>query len=161
MCLALRGPARALARIWSGTRASLQAGLDYYVRAFSAFGGQDNRWGDYSGIALDPTDDDVFWVFNEFADFRGTAFGGEDGRWGTAWGSVTLVYPPAGFRLLTPVTYDNISAGDRIEIGVAAFSMDQVTAATVTLAEPGNGWIVESAAANASLFSGTSSNTDF
>src|SRR5207248_3034381 len=25
------------------------------------------RWGDYSGIAIDPTDDQSFWVFNEHA----------------------------------------------------------------------------------------------
>ncbi|MEM9645150.1 MAG: hypothetical protein AAF989_09155, partial [Planctomycetota bacterium] len=26
-----------------------------------------NRWGDYSGLAIDPSDDATFWVFNEFA----------------------------------------------------------------------------------------------
>lgn len=54
------------------------------------FGGPRNRWGDYSGIALDPSNDDKFWVFNEFADTQGSAGvgsqGPEDGRWGTVWG---------------------------------------------------------------------------
>jgi hypothetical protein len=53
------------------------------------FGGERNRWGDYSGISVDPTNDKFFWVFNEFADTPGSptdgAFGFEDGRWGTAW----------------------------------------------------------------------------
>ncbi|RMF56368.1 MAG: T9SS C-terminal target domain-containing protein, partial [Calditrichaeota bacterium] len=61
---------------------TVHAGEDSYVRTF---GGSRNRWGDYSGIAVDP-DNDKFWVFNEFADTRGTPTGGgEDGRWGTAW----------------------------------------------------------------------------
>ena len=135
--------------------ATVQAGLDYYVRTF---GGPSNRWGDYSGISLDPTDDNVFWVFNEFADLRGAASIGEEGWWGTAWASVTLVRPPVGFRLLPPVAYENISAGDRIDIGVAAFDMDQVSGATIALANPVGGWTVQSATANASLFSGISSN---
>ncbi len=63
---------------------TIKAGEDFYIRTF---GGTRNRWGDYSGIAVDPTNDDFFWVFNEFADQRGSPTGpGEDGRWGTAWG---------------------------------------------------------------------------
>jgi hypothetical protein len=61
---------------------TVMAGLDSYVRTF---GGDRNRWGDYSGISVDPTNENFVWVFNQFADMRGTAFGGEDGRWGTAW----------------------------------------------------------------------------
>jgi hypothetical protein len=65
---------------------TLRAGVDYYYRAF---GGSRNRWGDYSGMSVDPSDDLTFWVFNEYAITRGTPSGGEDGRWGTAWGSFT------------------------------------------------------------------------
>ena len=64
----------------------VKAGEDFYFRRF---GGANNRWGDYSGIAIDPSNDDFAWVFNEFADQRGTilpAFPDQDGRWGTAWG---------------------------------------------------------------------------
>lgn len=61
---------------------TVQAGLDYYIRTF---GTGRNRWGDYSGIATDPTDYRFFWAFNEYADTRGTLISGEDGRWGTAW----------------------------------------------------------------------------
>ena len=60
---------------------TVHAGEDFYVRTF---GGPKNRWGDYSGISLDPAADDLFWVCNQFADTRGTIISGEDGRWGTA-----------------------------------------------------------------------------
>jgi hypothetical protein len=66
---------------------TLAAGLDFYVRTF---GGPRNRWGDYSGISIDPSDGETFWVFNEYALERGTALGGEDGRWGTRFGSFTF-----------------------------------------------------------------------
>ncbi len=61
----------------------LRAGLDYYVRTF---GGPRNRWGDYSGACIDPSDGS-FWIFNEYAMTRGTMIGVEDGRWKTAWGN--------------------------------------------------------------------------
>lgn len=63
----------------------LRAGLDFYVRTF----GGTNRWGDYSGMAVDP-ETDCFWVYNEYALTRGTPTlpGPEDGRWGTAYGLV-------------------------------------------------------------------------
>ena len=64
------------------------AGQDFYIRTF---GGGRNRWGDYSGIAVDPTDDMTFCAFNEYALTRGTLIGGEDGRWGTRWGCFTFV----------------------------------------------------------------------
>ncbi len=67
--------------------AALAAGRDYYNRAFN---GTLNRWGDYSGIALDPTGEATFWVYNEYALTRGTVllqYPGQDGRWGTRWGS--------------------------------------------------------------------------
>lgn len=61
----------------------VKAGVDSYLRTF---GGTRNRWGDYSGISIDPSNDDFAWVFNQFADLRGTpTSGGEDGRWGTYW----------------------------------------------------------------------------
>lgn len=65
--------------------ALIKAGEACYFRMF---GGTRNRWGDYSGIALDPSDGKFFWAFNEFADTRGTPTnsGTQDGRWGTAWG---------------------------------------------------------------------------
>jgi hypothetical protein len=69
---------------------TVKAGVDFYIRTF---GGPRNRWGDYSGMALDPTNDGVFWTFNEYAKARGTVLSGEDGRWGTAWGSCSFTAP--------------------------------------------------------------------
>lgn len=63
-------------------------GVDYYVRTF---GGTRNRWGDYSGISLDPSESSTFWVFNVYALARGTVFGEEDGRWGTRWGKFSFI----------------------------------------------------------------------
>ena len=71
---------------------TLRAGLDYYERTF---GGPLNRWGDYSGIWLDPSDDKTFCVYNEYALVRGTPLGGEEGRWGTAWGCFIWPGPTA------------------------------------------------------------------
>lgn len=89
----------------SGT---LAAGTDYYYRAF---GGTRNRWGDYSGIALDPADEAKFWVFNQYAMTRGTVLGPyptEDGRWSTRFGSFT--FNTAGFDFGDlPSTYNVIT----------------------------------------------------
>jgi len=65
---------------------TVKAGEAPYKRFF---GGTRNRWGDYSGISVDPSNEDFFWVNNEFADEPGNptvgSQGPEDGRWGTAW----------------------------------------------------------------------------
>ena len=39
---------------------------------------------------MDPKEDTKFWIFNEFADTRGTPTHGgtQDGRWGTAWARI-------------------------------------------------------------------------
>jgi hypothetical protein len=63
---------------------TLMAGADWYYRVFS---GTRNRWGDYSGISLDPNDEATFWVFNQYAMTRGTLLSGQDGRWATQYGS--------------------------------------------------------------------------
>jgi len=65
-------------------------GQDFYLRTF---GSGQNRWGDYSGIAVDPLDDMTFCAFNKYAITRGTIISasGEDGRWGTRWGCFTFV----------------------------------------------------------------------
>jgi hypothetical protein len=80
----------------------VRAGRDYYVRTLDGPPCDPtpahNLWGDYSAISVDPANDDAFWVFNEFADLRGSPSTGgcngrpdpEDGRWGTAWSRVGL-----------------------------------------------------------------------
>lgn len=67
--------------------AALAPGVDTYKRYMS---GANNRWGDYSGIALCPVAERVFWIYNQYAGPRGSAGtgtqGAEDGRWRTRLG---------------------------------------------------------------------------
>jgi flagellar hook capping protein FlgD len=78
----------------------VHAGQDFYVRMFG--GDTENRWGDFSGIGVDPFDDRIFWVFNQYAWTRGTTgVGTGDGRWKTAWRAtaascVNVGCPPGG-----------------------------------------------------------------
>lgn len=83
---------------------TLRNGLDFYVRTF---GGGSNRWGDYSGAAVDPIDQ-CFWIYNEYASLRGTPTGPpiEDGRWATAYG---LHCPCEETYTLTPGQWKQIS----------------------------------------------------
>ncbi len=59
-----------------------------YIRTF---GGDRNRWGDYSGTVVDPEDDTTFWVYNEYAQVPGSPVtDGENGLWGTAWAAFSF-----------------------------------------------------------------------
>lgn len=81
---------------------TVAAGRDHYVRTFDAppcdATPARNLWGDCSGISVDPANERGFFVFNQFADLRGSPSAGgchgrpdpEDGRWGTAWALVGL-----------------------------------------------------------------------
>jgi hypothetical protein len=62
----------------------LRAGEGYYFRDF---GGGDNRWGDYSGAAVDLATDCV-WVYNQYSLPPAANNIGGTGRWGTAGGRV-------------------------------------------------------------------------
>ena len=57
-------------------------GLDNYQ---ITDGGGRNRWGDYSGLAIDPSDDATFWAFNEYASISNT--------WATQFASFQLQQP--------------------------------------------------------------------
>lgn len=57
-----------------------------------------NRWGDYSGIGLDPTDETSIWTHTEFAAGRN--------KWGT-WVARTVMGPVAGSRLTTNRSFIN------------------------------------------------------
>ncbi len=113
------------------TAGTLAAGVDHYIRKF---GGTRNRWGDYSGISLDPATESTFWVFNEYALARGTPSGGEDGRWGTRWGRFTFVNrtplavnPGLGTRTNVAVTFSALKLAtdpdeDTLTFGVSSSS---------------------------------------
>lgn len=92
---------------------TLAAGVDYYVRTF---GGSRNRWGDYSSVWLDPSDELTFWLYNEYAMTRGTDLGdGELGRWATRLGSVILNSSDQASIAFDSDTYN---AGDTITVTV-------------------------------------------
>lgn len=94
-----------------GPSQTMKAGLDYYVRTF---GGARNRWGDYSGTSVDPSDDETFWVFNEYAEIRGSS-PPDDGRWGTVFASVG----PADPLPVELVSFDTNISGNTVNLNWA------------------------------------------
>lgn len=68
-------------------------------------GGGRNRWGDYTGISIDPVDDATFWVFNEYA--------GTSNRWRTE---------VAAFLLQDPIDDDwyaiEVAGGDELTLSL-------------------------------------------
>ncbi len=74
-----------------GPSQTLAAGIDYYFRNRAGEGissQTSNRWGDFSGVGVDPVDGTTFWFFNQYADQRGSPnAAGQDGRWNVVLGS--------------------------------------------------------------------------
>ncbi len=68
---------------------------DYYIYKeglapyHKTFGGDRNRWGDYSAVFVDPVDDIDFWAVHEFADLPN----GSD-KWGTWWAFLKPSFSP-------------------------------------------------------------------
>jgi hypothetical protein len=54
---------------------------------YKTYGGSNNRWGDYTGTCVDPSNDLDMWTLQEYAT---TASGGYD-RWSTYWAKVAHV----------------------------------------------------------------------
>ncbi len=86
----------------------LHEGIDSYVRTGLPIH-VGNRWGDYSSIALDPQDENAFWVFNQYAWTHGSydPFAKEDGRWATAFAKILPNGPSAiyAFSGIHPVRH--------------------------------------------------------
>ncbi len=86
------------------TRASetVKSGVAPY---FLLDGNSLNRWGDYTGISVDPLDENCFWVYNQFADkpCRNNTVTGESGCWTTAWAQYCIKTDP-GWPLRSPST---------------------------------------------------------
>ncbi len=87
------------------------------------YGGTRNRWGDYTGIVLDPVDQNRFWALSEFAAATNT--------WGTRVGKIS-VEPLAGPYLLSltdSLDFHNVEAGtvgDTLSIGMSNYGSDDV-----------------------------------
>ena len=102
----------------------LKAGEANYVKTF---GGSRNRWGDYSGIAVDPADPRSIWMFAEFADSPANT-------WSTWFGQVrfpgpsspALISPADGavVNTSTPLFDWSDSTGDVVDYLLRATSGD-------------------------------------
>lgn len=91
---------------------------------YVGFGGGLERWGDYSGIALDPADESTFWIFHEVANAAG--------NWRTWFGSATLTVagggggppgPPVPSAIVVerPSQFENFVTGTTERITWSAF----------------------------------------
>jgi hypothetical protein len=126
-------------------------GSGIYACSFCApgDGGQSgNRWGDYSGAAIDPSNPSDVWVAGEY----GTAIGGDD--WGTAIGELTFAAPTvahispdrgttAGGSSIT-VDGTNFSPDASVHFGTVAstsVSVSSSTALTATVPEAAAGTV--------------------
>ncbi len=98
----------------------LAEGLGHYIVTFS---GERNRWGDYTGIVLDPVDQTNFWALSEYAAATNT--------WGTRVGKIR-VEPWTGSHLISKIDsldFGNVEAGmvgDTLAIGMANYGTDDV-----------------------------------
>jgi len=71
-----------------------KAGEDYYHKDF---GGGRNRWGDFSQVNVDPSDDHTLWAIQEYAKNRTSTNDGTTGangsKWSTYWAAVNPTAP--------------------------------------------------------------------
>jgi hypothetical protein len=82
-----------------------QAGGGTYFKTYS---GTKNRWGDYSGTWVDPSDDASMWTIQEYAKlFTGVPTAKAAGTWGTWWGQVAAQAHPAP-TVPVPTSSDHI-----------------------------------------------------
>jgi uncharacterized delta-60 repeat protein len=74
----------------TGPPAELAEGMDVWVRL--DLNGR-NRWGDYTGGCIDPSNDTTMWFFNQYALTQFPGQQEERGRYGTRWGCISY-FPP-------------------------------------------------------------------
>ncbi|WP_395377050.1 Ig-like domain-containing protein [Marinicella sp. W31] len=119
----------------------LRLGTDRYVRTF---GGDENRWGDYSSVSVDPNDA-CFWVYNKYAIDRGSATGsGDDGRWGTAHGEYCNAVPVAVADTLSvgrgaSVTMTDSGSSSLLDNDSDADDFDQLFLSEMPITPPNHG----------------------
>jgi hypothetical protein len=100
---------------------TLQAGKANYVKDFDS--GR-NRWGDYNGIWVDPSDENNFWVFTEFVSARNT--------WNTWVGNIRLIPFPgahvkAGTKSLDFGSIEVNFQGDTLSVWIYNLGEDALT----------------------------------
>jgi hypothetical protein len=104
------------------------------------FGSGRNRWGDYSGIGLDPTDNQSIWTHTEFAAGKN--------RWGT-WITKTRMGPVPGTKLTVDRSFINFgtqnvgSSSDTVTVLLTNDGTDSLilsalstTSSSFTIVEP-------------------------
>src|SRR5262249_16045730 len=83
-----------------------------------------SRWGDYSGISIDPSDNGSFWAFNQYATGQTT--------WATTVAAVNVTGPTGGslFSASNTPTQTNLNDGEALEVGMkfSSSSAGQITA---------------------------------
>ena len=102
---------------------TIQPGRANYVKDF---GSGRNRWGDYNGIALDPTDRNNFWMHTEYAESPAST-------WGVYVQSMRLV-PYTGARYASStnsVDFGNVEVGFNSD--TAAISVYNLGSSTLTV----------------------------
>lgn len=106
----------------------LEDGVHYLAQGQSSYTpdnapiANNSRWGDYSGIAIDPSDNGSFWVFNQYATGQATwatTIGG-----GTANVGQDLDTIPEMPILKIANTSPTIPAGGSIPLGISVASVD-------------------------------------
>jgi hypothetical protein len=80
------------------------------------FGSGRNRWGDYLGIQLDPTNDYDFWTLTEYAKATNT--------WGTYVGRIRMASYPGAYAYLIP----NLLDFSEIEVGTESQTVSIILA---------------------------------
>ncbi|HSO19751.1 MAG TPA: hypothetical protein VLT88_09855, partial [Desulfosarcina sp.] len=94
--------------------------------SYTAFDGSPHRWGDYSGMTIDP-DGETFWYFGEYSKDTGTT----NGRWGNYIGSFSFATcggPPLSKRIDWGNDLDNDTIPDKVvEVGNSFPSIYQFT----------------------------------
>ncbi len=86
----------------------VKAGITNYQLIQDPMGAQRNRWGDYMGIGLDPTDGHSFWAIGEYS--AGSS------SWGT-WITKTQMAPVAGKSIYATPTDINFDEAEINHIG--------------------------------------------
>jgi hypothetical protein len=78
----------------------VKAGEDYYHKTFSTATGR-NRWGDYSTVQVDPSDDLSFWSLQQYAKARTGTDDGNTGSNSSRWSSWWAKLSPGSYFTIT------------------------------------------------------------
>lgn len=98
----------------------LAEGKAHYV---VTFGGDRNRWGDYTGIVLDPADQNSFWALSEFCSSTNT--------WDTQVGNLRIkpFSGPYLYSSTDSLDFHNVevnTSGNTLSIGMSNYGSDDV-----------------------------------